>query len=426
MTNASNNNKKVIIIGGGLAGLTFANSLKTHGIPFEVYERDEHADAREQGWGISIHFALPSLKQCMPKESFENLYQKISANPETDAAMSFCFLNANTNEVYMSQTAKPGQSYRANRSRLRRWLLEPIKEHVHWNKRLSHYKENKEEGTVTAYFEDGSETTGDLLVGTDGIQSPVACQLAGGKEIFDKVTTSIPARCFGVLRWMSEEEWYKIAKEPVHVAVLNGKQGENENDPVKEKTFNMFCTIHDIDRSRTKDPIRVLWTISRYDPEGAIPQFNDPKDPECLALIKTWAVNGLPEDSLYRSLILDTPDDAQVMNISVREREPTEDLLVAPQQRVVLVGDSAHPMTMFKGEGGNHAMVDAVNLGNQLSEYYKGEKTLDEALKAYHDEMIPRGSKAVKESHDSAVMVHCYPEKMFKMFSKTASVNPDH
>lgn len=150
---------------------------------------------------------------------------------------------------------------------------------------------------------------------------------------------------------MSEEEWGKIAKEPVHVAVLNGKQGENENDPVKEKTFNMFTTIHDIDRSRTKDPIRVLWTISRYDPEGAIPQFNDPKDPECLALIKTWAVNGLPEDSLYRSLLLDTPDDAEVMNISVREREPTEDLLVAPQQRVVLGGDSAHPMTMFKGEG---------------------------------------------------------------------------
>lgn len=69
-------------------------------------------------------------------------------------------------------------------------------------------------------------------------------------------------------------------------------------------------------------------------------------------------------------------------------------------------------------------MVDAVNLGNQLNEYYKGEKTLEEALKAYHDEMIPRGQKAVKESHDSAVMVHCHPELMFKMFSKTASVNP--
>lgn len=45
----------VLIVGGGLGGLTLAQSLRKQGISYEVFERDADKDARAQGWAIAIH-----------------------------------------------------------------------------------------------------------------------------------------------------------------------------------------------------------------------------------------------------------------------------------------------------------------------------------------------------------------------------------
>ncbi|KAG2210057.1 hypothetical protein INT47_003493, partial [Mucor saturninus] len=400
---------KIIIVGAGLSGLTLANSLKKQGIPFEIYEREASFDARAQGWSISIHFALEALKQCVPEKEFENFSQKVSVNQESkDGGMSFSFIHANTGAVGMSNTSKPGTSYRVHRSRFRNWLLSQVQEHVHWNKKVDHYQEDSNE--VTVFFQDGTQATGSILVGADGVMSPIARQLLG-PEKFDELTNILDVRAFGVLRWATEEEWNKISKEPTHLCVLNGQQ--MEDDDIKHKTFNMFCSIHDIDRSRADTPYQVFWSLSRYDPEGVIPKFED-DNTACLELMKAWARNGFPADSPFRQLILDTPQDTKVTPLVIRERSPTAGLTAA--HRVVLIGDSAHPMTMFKGEGGNHAIVDAAKLAVQLGEYYHKTKSNEKALSDYYEEMIPRGQKAVKESHDAAIMVHCNPEIMTKMF----------
>ena len=56
---------------------------------------------------------------------------------------------------------------RANRRRLRQWLATNID--VKWDKRLSKVEETEDK--VTAYFEDGTSATGDVLVGADGVRS---------------------------------------------------------------------------------------------------------------------------------------------------------------------------------------------------------------------------------------------------------------
>ncbi len=45
----------VLIVGGGLGGLGLAQSLRKQGISFEIFERDENADSRFQGWAIGLH-----------------------------------------------------------------------------------------------------------------------------------------------------------------------------------------------------------------------------------------------------------------------------------------------------------------------------------------------------------------------------------
>jgi 2-polyprenyl-6-methoxyphenol hydroxylase-like FAD-dependent oxidoreductase len=45
----------VLIVGAGLGGLLLAQSLRKRGIDFEIFERDAHADARQQGWALGVH-----------------------------------------------------------------------------------------------------------------------------------------------------------------------------------------------------------------------------------------------------------------------------------------------------------------------------------------------------------------------------------
>jgi flavin-dependent dehydrogenase len=45
----------VLIIGAGLGGLTLAQGLRKKGISFDIFERDESPDARQQGWAIGLH-----------------------------------------------------------------------------------------------------------------------------------------------------------------------------------------------------------------------------------------------------------------------------------------------------------------------------------------------------------------------------------
>ena len=65
--------KPLIIIGAGLVGLTLAQGLKRAGFNFQIYDRDNDIDERPAGWGITMHWALPSLEACLPPELFARI-----------------------------------------------------------------------------------------------------------------------------------------------------------------------------------------------------------------------------------------------------------------------------------------------------------------------------------------------------------------
>jgi 2-polyprenyl-6-methoxyphenol hydroxylase-like FAD-dependent oxidoreductase len=45
----------VIIVGAGLGGLVLAQALRKKGVSYEIFERDEGAHDRFQGWTIALH-----------------------------------------------------------------------------------------------------------------------------------------------------------------------------------------------------------------------------------------------------------------------------------------------------------------------------------------------------------------------------------
>lgn len=75
---------------------------------------------------------------------------------------------------------------------------------------------------------------------------------------------------------------------------------------------------------------------------------------------------------------------------------PPPDRMVAGN--AALVGDAAHPMLPFLGQGACSALEDAVALGSAVA----AEASLDRALAAYEAERLPRAAKLVKGSRTAS------------------------
>ena len=74
-----------------------------------------------------------------------------------------------------------------------------------------------------------------------------------------------------------------------------------------------------------------------------------------------------------------------------------------PAGRVILVGDAAHAMTPFRGEGGYHAFIDSLNLAKILSRPgfdVKSKDAVKAAITEYNAEMLERGADAVRNSRN--------------------------
>jgi 2-polyprenyl-6-methoxyphenol hydroxylase-like FAD-dependent oxidoreductase len=336
--------QKVIIIGAGLGGLIVAHSSQSQNIPYELYERDSTSESRTQGWSLSLHLAIDAVKQAVTfPGAFDHFGETVAVNRDDPDNLSFSFIDGLTDEmIYHVENQVPGAAYRIHRKRFRDWLISGLdQEKVYWNKKFSHYVSDKD--SVTVYFDDETSVKGGILVAADGTYSLACKQLVGGKEQFDKMTSTLQVRSFAVDRWVSMEEWEKFKSISKCFGMVAG------TDCRDGSATNMFWCINDVDFDRKDEkPIHMLWSLSKYDGEQKIPHYDD--HGECLKILKDWAKHSFKQDGLFQRLILETPPDSQVYQITIRERTPTLESL-ATDKRVFVAGDSAHCCSMFRGEG---------------------------------------------------------------------------
>ena len=188
---------KVIIIGGGLGGLALANGLQcspfSSSFSFEVFEQG--TPDKVQGYQLGIQpegAAALSLLGCSNVLSL--LKEKgVLTTMSVYAAKGEGIENLLSFEV-------GGDGGVIDRKRLHLMLLSGVRDRVHFGKKLVMYEvridseerrriieggigedaregEGEGEGRITAYFDDGSHCTGDLLIAADGVNSQVRSQL---------------------------------------------------------------------------------------------------------------------------------------------------------------------------------------------------------------------------------------------------------
>lgn len=397
----------VMVIGGGLGGLCLAQGLRKAGISVAVYERDRTRNERLQGYRIHIEaMGNRALHDCLPPHLFD-AYIKTTGSAGAGLLMSDEQLNHLMEfAVDLTKQNNPLESsHSVSRITLRQVLLAELDDVIQFDKCYSHYQENAD-GSVTAFFEDGSSATGDLLVAADGGNSRVRQQFLPQAQRVETGTVAIMGKVvltpeIHSLLIANQLDWATIVLGPKGrgffsaVHDLSGNAGERRGtiganeEALLEEASTLFENTNDyyfwafLTRQKNYPMQRDLQQLSG----GELLQIAQ-------SMIGDW-------HPTLRHLVSLT-DQSTVIATPLRIATA-----VAPweSQNITLLGDAIHSMPPTRGIGGNTALRDAQLLCQKLIAVVRQEKTMSEALKEYVTEMLHYSFAAVKSSKQSLEMI---------------------
>lgn len=381
----------VLIIGGGIGGLCLAQGLKKSGISVAVYERDQSADFRGQGYRLNINpDGSHALHDCLPDNLF-NLVVATSGKP----AMRIADLDSqlqvlNSRRLPHAVVGSPLiLSTGVNRLTFREILLAGLDDVVHFNKTLERV-EQIAEGRVCAYFADGTLAAGEMLIGADGTRSVVRQLLLPNTKVSDAGFA-----IYGKTRLTSQSmEWipedltsgFSRVSDSNDVAMVIGSY--RKQTEFAEATARYAPTLH---LTETQDYL--IWTFS-----ASFEQLKVAEDefwqanPAMLhagasSLVKEW------HPSLRR--IVAEADIPATFSVGFRASEPVEPWKTT---NITLLGDAIHTMPPFRGIGANVALRDAELLHHKLTDVAMNGVPLLPAIAEYENSMRQYGFEAVKQS----------------------------
>ncbi|KAL2758482.1 hypothetical protein ACRALDRAFT_2026028 [Sodiomyces alcalophilus JCM 7366] len=408
------NQPPVLIIGAGIAGLVLAQGLRKLSIPFLVFERDTAANSRLQGWALTVHFALDRLLSMLPDDILERIDDtQVDPRLSSDKSHSV-FINLETCEYKWKLPPGYGVRKRLSRDRFRRLLLSGLEESdtILWDKEFVGFHVD-ESGLPLARFADGTQYRGRLLVGADGASSRIRAHLYDLKA---SPTRPLPVMFLGTSL---------VVREP-HIAALRAL------DPTlfqgcqpRTRTWMWFSVMEspDINGTASRPSAERLWKIqlclSWLTPtqdtehgEGDSSALDLSTDAARIRVMRQKAADFDPRiANVFRHAIPD--DHGPVLKLRLFDWHiPSSS--VDTGGAVTLVGDAAHTMSMYRGEGFNHAILDAYHLFQTIQDISNatgpGDKAWlqlrEKAIREYERETKARGEVAVAMCRESCLEVH--------------------
>jgi 2-polyprenyl-6-methoxyphenol hydroxylase-like FAD-dependent oxidoreductase len=367
-------NKKVAIVGAGPGGLTLAKLLQLKGANVKLYERDFDKYARVQGSPLDLHdeSGLAAIRKANLFNEFkENFLPRADRKLITNERAEVFFSDHDTKleENFGSEYFRP----EIDRGTLRKILLESLQpETVEWD---SHFISmvTQNEGWLL-HFKDGSSHYADIVVAADGANSKIRPYITDIKSFYSGIT-------------MLEGNIYEAENAAPHMnRFLNGGKimafgnskdlfiGQKGNGDIgfsaSFKADESWATNSGLDFSDKKDVLN--WFTKTYSGWSSI--WNE--------LFESAATPFIPRPIYCTSL----------------------DQTWEARPNLTMLGDAAHVMPPFAGEGANVAMWDALD----LSEYLTSGKydTLKEAIASFETEMRKRAAIAAAESLENGERMH--------------------
>ena len=354
-----NRKPKVAIIGGGIGGLAAALALHKMDMEFEVYEQA----SRISEIGTGLNFSPNALK-AFRMLGFEQ--EAIAAGWQDEHQ---CTRSWRTGFAISQQPRKltaglyGAQYLTMHRADLQMLLLERVPEqHVHTGKSCVEAGTNSD--SAFARFADGSTIEADVVIGADGIHSAVRDSLFGKQ----------PPHFTGCVCWRGLVPVEAVANIPYvkDLAAWWGPHGHVVHYRVRRGELVNFVAHYDSD----------AWTEESWTAECT-------KD-ELISTFASW------NDALLR--LFDQSE--RYYKWALYDRDP---LPQWGKGRVSLLGDSAHPMLPYLGQGAASAVEDACILARILDQ---GEGSIEAMLQRYEALRKPRTTRMQLVSRERAKENH--------------------
>ncbi len=353
------NEQNIAIIGGGPGGLMLALLLQQKGIKATIFERDLSDQNNARGGSLDIH---ENTGQLALKEA--GLYEQFLSKARFEGEDFRLFDKNGT--IYLDDVAEAsGDRPEIDRGELCNLLLEKLdKNCIQYGYRLQK-GEILSNGQTALYFENGEKIVADLVIGSDGTFSRVRSLLTQTDVSYSGLT-------------MVELNIENAAIEQPALATFN-KRG---------KVFALDQERGILGQLNGNGTIKVyacLKTDYNWLQQFPVPFEQTEKVKETLlTYFKDW----------YEPLT----DYIQKANGEILPRR----IYMLPigfkwprQKNITLIGDAAHAMSPFAGEGVNMALHDAYNLAMALT---TNEENPEQAIAQYEEKMYAYSSEAAEQS----------------------------
>ena len=378
----------VAIIGGGIGGVALAVACLHRGIPFTLYERDANFDTRSQGYGLTLQQASKAIEGLGLFKLKEGVVSTRHIVHTTDGNVIGDWGVRKWIQAEAKSTTKRSNIHIARQS-LRLALLEQLGGHekVQWGHQLVDFKKN-EKGDFDLQFQVNGNiksTTSDIVVGADGIRSIVR------KMIISDSRT--PLRYLGCIVILGICPLNAIdVKDRSLLDSATVFQTANGNERIYIMPYNADSVMWQLSFPMTEKDAKELSALG-------------PKALHQEAILRTQWHDPIPQ-------IVTATLAEQVSGYPVYDRELLDSELLQTAGNVTLIGDAAHPMSPFKGQGANQALLDALALARDITSGCRplsNWRTIglrESVLQEFESKMITRSSSKVKDSAAAASFLH--------------------
>jgi 2-polyprenyl-6-methoxyphenol hydroxylase-like FAD-dependent oxidoreductase len=361
--------KKIAIVGGGPGGLTLARLLQMAGADVNVYERDKDANARPQGATLDLHdeSGLAALRTANLMDEFWENYR-----PGADRVH---LMDKDANSIMEENVAGEGDLSRPeiDRGPLQTLLLESLQPGtVVWD---SHFiTMNQQHGVWKLEFKNGTEVFADIVIAADGANSKIRPYLTDIRPFYSGVTA-----IEGVV-------YDSAINSPQVHKLLNGG-----------KIF-AFGDSKSLIVSAKGDGSLVFYPSFKIDEKWVQQSGLDFTDRQ--QLLEWFKGEYCGWNEVWQELFENATGNFIPRPLYCMPLDQTWQ----PQANLTMLGDAAHLMPPFAGEGVNMAMLDALELSqNLLSDDYTDTLC---ALTAYETQMRTRASETAQITMASTEALH--------------------